>query len=818
MAYKFDKRVGPTNYSQVKNLTYYASQGALNPFEINPSTGGNCTWWAWGRFIEVMAVAGRSLKWTYGAGNACSFYRIMTNGGLSGGLIPKPGAIACWGYNGQAEGNPGHVAFIEKVNVAKGEIQSIEISQSGWSSGPLKNQILYPGDGKRGTKAWKLGYLSSYFNGFIYNLVDFGNPSGILTGGATSKPKEWYISKYGTGALVYFELQKYGYSHKACCAVLGNMQQESGIRVYTGGSYDGNGSEGLCQWTFGRKEKMMTYAAQHSASKSWKSVDGQVAYLVYELEHSETAANSVLKDDSLSLDAMTRKFEETFERAGVPNMAARIKYAHEWDVKMSGADETVVSSIDMRQRISKLYSSDNYTYVNFEESEEAKEFSRRTDALKNNLKNYISQTSFSPITGTGAFPEGIVGSGPEKIGKEKLVTTKASLSLSDALVQAPFVEITLGKYTIGSYKASTDDYPNYISRLDVKKINGEINQYTIGLVYQIRPGEDPNLIDKLLSTVRYNKISIRYGDCESGALFKDSEAIITNVVNNRDYAGSRITYTIYATSACNYVTSATFDFKATVDKPSNVIRNLLYNNNETSELLLSAFPGMRNIIEVNSKNWLPTNDAVLNIAAKENKNVLSYINYLVGCMSNITNSIDDVIRNSSYFITYEDDNKGAYFRINEVTKANKTIIPTNNLFEITVGFPDGNDIYDFKINNNEAWSMLYKTESVSSEYLYGINNSGQSTLQYSPNLVGSSNILNEIQKNWWTQMTTFPISAQLTMRGLLKPISLMDYIQVNVVFYGQKHISSGLYVVTGQQDVLAGSGFITNLSLLRVGE
>ena len=210
MAYKFDKRVGPTNYSQVKNLTYYAAQGALNPFEINPSTGGNCTWWAWGRFIEVMAVAGRSLKWTYGAGNACSFYRIMINGGLSGGLIPKPGAIACWGYNGQAEGNPGHVAFIEKVNVAKGEIQSIEISQSGWSSGPLKNQILYPGVGKRGTKAWKLGYLSSYFNGFIYNPVDFGNPSGILTGGATSKPKEWYISKYGTGALVYFELQKYG--------------------------------------------------------------------------------------------------------------------------------------------------------------------------------------------------------------------------------------------------------------------------------------------------------------------------------------------------------------------------------------------------------------------------------------------------------------------------------------------------------------------------------------------------------------------------------------------------------------------------------
>lgn len=823
MAYTFSKREGPTKYSQVKNLTYYAAKGSLNPFEINPSTGGNCTWWAWGRFIEVMAVAGRSLKWKYGAGDACAFYRIMTNGGLAGGLVPKPGAIICWGYDGASEGPPGHVAFVEKVNVAKGTIQSIEVSQSGWSSGPLKNQTLYPGDGKKGTKAWKLGYRNSYFNGFIYNPVDFGNPSGILAGGTadtTTRSKEWYISKYGTGALVYFELQKYGYSHKACCAVLGNMQQESGIRVYTGGSYDGNGSEGLCQWTFGRKTAMQTYAAKNSASGSWKSVDGQVAYLVYELEHTEKAANNVLKNDALSLDDMTKGFEEKFERAGTPNMEARIKYAHEWDVKMSGADEPLSSSVNMQQRINKLYSSDNYRYIDFGVSESQLLFNQKVEELTTNLKGYISKVSFTPIAGTAAFPESIVSGVVEQLEpeKEKLITTKASFSLSDALVQAPFVEITLGKYVIGSYKASTDDYPNYISRLDVKKINGEINQYTIGLVYQIRPGEDPNLIDKLLSTIRYNKISIRYGDCESGALFKDSEAIITNVVNNRDYAGSRITYTIYATSACNYVTSATFDFKATVDKPSNVIRDLLYNNTETSELLLSAFPGMRNLTEVNSKNWLPTNDTVLNIAAKDNKNVLSYINYLVGCMSNITNSVDDVIRNSSYFITYEDSNDGAYFKIDELSKVNKVSAPTNNLFEITVGFPDGNDIYDFKINNNEAWSMLYKTDSVSSEYLYGINNAGQSTLQYSPNLIGSSNILNEIQKNWWTQMTTYPISAQLTMRGLLKPVSLMDYVQVNVVFYGQKHISSGLYAVTGQQDILSGSGFLTNLSLLRVGD
>jgi len=46
----------------------------------------------------------------------------------------------------------------------------------------------------------------------------------------------------------------------------------------------------------------------------------------------------------------------------------------------------------------------------------------------------------------------------------------------------------------------------------------------------------------------------------------------------------------------------------------------------------------------------------------------------------------------------------------------------------------------------------------------------------------------------------------------------MDLINVDVRFYGVKHLTSGLYAITGQQDVLDGSGFKTNLALLRVGD
>ena len=57
----------------------------------------------------------------------------------------------------------------------------------------------------------------------------------------------------------------------------------------------------------------------------------------------------------------------------------------------------------------------------------------------------------------------------------------------------------------------------------------------------------------------------------------------------------------------------------------------------------------------------------------------------------------------------------------------------------------------------------------------------------------------------------------MTIRGLLRAVLLMSYIKVNVYYYGKKHISSGVYVVTQQEDTINQQGYFTTLSLLRVG-
>jgi hypothetical protein len=65
-------------------------------------------------------------------------------------------------------------------------------------------------------------------------------------------------------------------------------------------------------------------------------------------------------------------------------------------------------------------------------------------------------------------------------------------------------------------------------------------------------------------------------------------------------------------------------------------------------------------------------------------------------------------------------------------------------------------------------------------------------------------------------MTEFPIKATLVIKGLIRPAILMTYLRVNTYFYGKKHVSSGLYVITKQEDRIDGGGYRTTLSLTRI--
>lgn len=403
--------------------------------------------------------------------------------------------------------------------------------------------------------------------------------------------------------------------------------------------------------------------------------------------------------------------------------------------------------------------------------------------------------------------------------------TKTTNLLSyPSLVESPFVMVKIGNYTFGTYSAEAYgsgvkiDYPNYVTSLNVVKINGSVNQYTINFVYQIRKGDDPNLLDKVFSSVGYKTIKISYGDWQSPTfIFREEEALITKLTSNVDFYNSRISYTLQCTSTALGLLGSSHYFPPRHAKPSDVIKEVFKNSKYG---LSDIFYGM-NAQDLNS--LIAGDDKAVDIFEKASMDSLSYLNYLVTCMISQTNSDTDVLLDSSYHLTihddkYGDDVGGPYFKVTKVNSTSKTL-SNYDTYEVDIGYPSDNLVTEFSISNDNSWALLYGYSGATAQqnYVYNIDNSGRIIKEYSPDTTTSATsfITTPSQKTWWTNMTKFPVQAQLVIKGLVRPAMLMTYIRINAMFYGQRHISSGIYFVTKQLDKVDSSGYRTILTLTR---
>lgn len=400
----------------------------------------------------------------------------------------------------------------------------------------------------------------------------------------------------------------------------------------------------------------------------------------------------------------------------------------------------------------------------------------------------------------------------------------------ETFVETPFIIVKIGAYTFGAYKKNaqydtngakyTVTYPNYMESLSVTKINGAINTYTINIIYPISKGDDPNLIEKILSSVSETRqIYISYGDWSSPSfIYRDEKAIITNVTSNVNFAGGTISYVIKCTSDALSLKSQVYDFPKRHAKPSSLIIEIFYNKQFG---LQDIFKGMSTIEIVNK--LIDRDDKEVDIPAKTQMNILDYLNFLVNCMESLSNT-EAALNNAIYQLSIIDDIKneynGPYFTVKKIPT---TITSKNSLdvYDIDVGYPGNNFVTNFTLNDNNTWSILYNySEKINQQnYIYRINNDGKYEHIYSPNIL-SSNPLYEMtpaQKTWWTNVTKFPIRAELTLKGLLRPTMLMSYIKVHSYFYGAEYIASGLYIITKQIDNVSKNGYSTTLSLTRIG-
>lgn len=402
---------------------------------------------------------------------------------------------------------------------------------------------------------------------------------------------------------------------------------------------------------------------------------------------------------------------------------------------------------------------------------------------------------------------------------------------STTRIETPFVKVTIGDYTFGVYekqdlKRGRDEmgvyklqkvkYPNFIQSLNITKINGRVNKYTLNISYPITSTDDPNFFEKVFSSVSdTRKIVFSYGDMSAPSyIYRDEQAIITAITTNFNAGGSKIDYIISAVSSAVLSLSGSFPFDGRFAKPSDVIKEILY---QTKYGLLEVFPGMRNKNLVETRGLIPGDDKAVQLLKQINMSPLDYLNYLVNCMTVDGNTTK---KSTVYTLTIVDDTsgdfEGPYFKISTVSKLKDDL----QTYEIDIGFPSQNIVVSFGLENNNTYSLFYDYQKKinDAEYTQRIDDRGNIQEVYAPVLTSKNEYFqtNESDKTWWTKVTEYPITASITLKGLLRPALLMTRVRLNVYYFGRKHVSSGLYIVTAQDDQIDMSGYRTTLKITRV--
>ena len=172
--------------------------------------------------------------------------------------------------------------------------------------------------------------------------IDIGTPGGYVDGGggspsnpgSGSTPDIGDISDNAKAVWTFFTGS--GFSKECTAGIMGNLQQESGMDPTKYQSGGGKG-RGIAQWSVNesRHNGLISYAK--GKGKEWTDLQCQLEWILLELQ--ENWIKKVIVEKAGSYEAwqtMTdvRKacdiFEAAFERAGIPAMEKRYKYAEEF--------------------------------------------------------------------------------------------------------------------------------------------------------------------------------------------------------------------------------------------------------------------------------------------------------------------------------------------------------------------------------------------------------------------------------------------------------------------------------------------------------
>jgi hypothetical protein len=311
-------------------------------------------------------------------------------------------------------------------------------------------------------------------------------------------------------------------------------------------------------------------------------------------------------------------------------------------------------------------------------------------------------------------------------------------------------------------------------------------------------------------------------------VYRNEEAIITKVKQNFNVkSGGEIAYTINAVSSAALSSAGSWTFQGRKAKPSDIIKQLV---RDPKYGLRDLFTGMRDLANSSIDRLIASDDKEVTLAPKRNISAIDYISYLVSCMIPASTTTGQWADTDVYILTMHDDAtydqravsdlevQGAYFKVERVSyKTNQS-----DAFQIDIGFGNtGTIVTEFSVTDDENYALLYEynTQLDTDPYVTRIDNNGQLYSVFAPTVTSKNDLFITRPEDitWWTKVTKYPIKASITVQGLLRPAILMSHVRLNVIYPGgRKHLSSGLYLVTQQRDVIDSSGYRTTLTLAKI--
>ena len=150
-----------------------------------------------------------------------------------------------------------------------------------------------------------LKWLGSIFTGNQESSGSENTSGGVSSAGAANMS---IAASDANREKIYKMLRNKGYSPEAAIGILANIEAESSYRTNVE-SYDGEGSIGICQWTYGRRTNLENYA--RSKGKPVSDLETQVEYLIRELEGPYKSVNDLKNTNDYGL--MAERFCRDFE-------------------------------------------------------------------------------------------------------------------------------------------------------------------------------------------------------------------------------------------------------------------------------------------------------------------------------------------------------------------------------------------------------------------------------------------------------------------------------------------------------------------------